>query len=291
MKIFNWVHRKFNHNVIKDGFARNVKKTESIAIDTNTKALLEQVALVDVLDGWKDGILTIGTFGFDSLKPFDQPKEYFIFESEAEEEEGENDLINNDDDFDEDNDIVVEDEEVNPLIFTTFGHNFKDIASDGDGNVEKRHDVIITLDGVPLTPFVGSSNELRFEIGSKDSDQGKKRRRTTLADLFSEDSDINYKKTTSYEVEQNVGKKQSVRTKNGLSFAKKFIPHVKEDSRPIKKLHQMMRRMLKRKIHPELEGKANKSEGQNKGSVLDLLGKKNENVESVSLLPVPDATV
>lgn len=224
-----------------DGFARNVKKTESIAIDTNTKALLEQVALVDVLDGWKDGVLTIGTFGFDPLKPFDQPKEYFIFESEEEEEEGENDSINNDDYLDEDNNIFVEDEEaeVNPLIFTTFGRKFKDIASNGDGNVEKGHDVIITLDGVPLTPFLGSSNEIRFEIGSANSDQGKKKRRTTLADLFSEDSNINYKKTSSDEVEQNEGKKQSVRTKNGLSFAKKFIPHVKEDSRPIKKLHQV----------------------------------------------------
>lgn len=214
-----------------DGFTRNVKKTESIAIDSNTKALLEQVALVDVLDGWKDGILTIGTFGFDPIKPFDQPEDSFIFESEEEEEEAENDSVNKDDDLDEDDNIIVEEEEVNPLIFTTFGHNFKDIASAAAaGHVEKG--------GVPSTPFVGSSNELRFE-GSTDSEKGNNRRRTTLADLFSEDSGINYKKTTSVEVEQNAGKKQSARTKNGLSIAKKFIPNVKEDSRPIKKIHQV----------------------------------------------------
>lgn len=214
-----------------DGFTRNVKKTESIAIDSNTKALLEQVALVDVLDGWKDGILTIGTFGFDPIKPFDQPEDSFIFESEEEEEEAENDSVNKDDDLDEDDNIIVEEEEVNPLIFTTFGHNFKDIASAAAaGHVEKG--------GVPSTPFVGSSNELRFE-GSTDSEKGNNRRRTTLADLFSEDSGINYKKTTSVEVEQNAGKKQSARTKNGLSIAKKFIPNVKGDSRPIKKIHQV----------------------------------------------------
>ncbi|KAL5795968.1 hypothetical protein ACOSQ2_000788 [Xanthoceras sorbifolium] len=301
MKIFNWVHRKFNHNLIKDGFARNVKKTESIAIDTNTKALLEQVALVDVLDGWRDGFLTIGTFGFDPLKSFDQPKEYFIFESDEEEEGegGEHDSVNNDDDDDHDqdddnnnnNNIAEDEEEVNPLLFTTFEPNFEDMATSASANIGKT-DIIITLDGVPL-----KSTELGFDIAdTTEGDQGKKRRRTTLADLFSEDSDI-YKKPNPNEFEPNsttttAGKKQSVRAKNGLSFAKKLIPHVKEDSRPIKKLNQMMRRMLKRKIHPELECKAaQKSECQNKATILELLGKKNEASESVSLLQVPVADI
>ncbi|KAJ4719161.1 NAD-dependent protein deacetylase HST1-like protein [Melia azedarach] len=289
MKIFNWVHRKFNHNILKDGFARNVKKTESIAIDTNTKALLEQVALVDVLDGWRDGILTIGTFGFDPLKPVEEQKEFFIFESE--DEEGENDSVNReDDDDDHEDDNIVEDEEVNPLIFTTFEHNFEEIAANGDGNVGKA-DVIITLDGVQITPFVGSPNELRFDIDTTDNDQGKKRRRTTLADLFYEDSDIKKKPIEDQEFEASCGKKQSsVRTKNSLSFAKKLIPHVKEDSRPIKKLHQMMRKMLKRKIHPELEGKVDNSDGENKACILELFSKKHQAGESASLLPIPDAT-
>ncbi|KAL9430382.1 hypothetical protein AB3S75_025717 [Citrus x aurantiifolia] len=283
MKIFNWVHRKFNHNILKDGFARNVKKTESIAIDTNTKALLEQVALVDVLDGWRDGILTIGTFGFDPLQADDQQKEFFICESGDEEgEEGEVlDFVNNNNDDDQVNSVNAEDEEVNPLIFTAFASN-----ADHHGNDERAdHHVIITLDaGVQITPFVASP---RFDIDATDIDQGKKRR-TTLADLFYEDSDTK-KKPNPDEFEPNVGKKQSVRTKNGLSFAKKLIPHVKEDSRPIKKLHQMMRRMLKRKIHPEIEGKA--PDGQNKASILERLGNKYHAGESVSLLQIPaDAT-
>lgn len=37
-------------------------------IEKNTKAILDQVGLVDALDNWFDGVLTIGTFGFDTLK-------------------------------------------------------------------------------------------------------------------------------------------------------------------------------------------------------------------------------
>lgn len=46
-----------------------------------------------------------------------------------------------------------------------------------------------------------------------------------------------------------------------------------------------MRRMLKRKIHPEIEGKA--PDGQNKASILERLGNKYHAGESVSLLQIP----
>ena len=50
----------------------------------------------------------------------------------------------------------------------------------------------------------------------------------------------------------------------------------------------MMRRMLKRKIHPDLEGKDNKLDGQCKPSIIDVLAsKKHEAGESVSLLQSP----
>lgn len=45
-------------------------------IEKNTRAILDQVGLVDALDNWFDGVLTIGTFGFDTLK----------FQEEAEDE-------------------------------------------------------------------------------------------------------------------------------------------------------------------------------------------------------------
>lgn len=49
----------------------------------------------------------------------------------------------------------------------------------------------------------------------------------------------------------------------------------------------MVRRMLKRKIHPEIEGKANKPDGQNKASILERLGNNYQAGESVSLLQIP----
>ncbi|XVF33111.1 hypothetical protein REPUB_Repub17cG0140200 [Reevesia pubescens] len=294
MKIFNWVQRRFHHNVLKDGLARNVKKTDSIAIDTNTKALLEQVALVDVLDGWRDGILTIGTFGFDSLKSFTEQKDYLDLESDDDEEEAEEERysVNNDNDAeevdnnDDDYDYNSSDEEVNPLMFSTFDHCLDDVESNVDHlKYGKTHNVKMTVDGV-----AGGStdHETKFDLDATEGHSGKLRRRTTLADLFSEDSDMK-KKPNLFEKESNSCKKGSVRIKNnGLSFAKKLIPQVGEDSRPIKMLHQMMKRMLKRKIHPELEGKGNKLDGQCKSSVIDVLArKKHEASESVSLLQSP----
>lgn len=53
-----------------DGVTKNEKKkrNEGISeIEKNTKAILDQVGLVDALDNWFDGVLTIGTFGFDTL--------------------------------------------------------------------------------------------------------------------------------------------------------------------------------------------------------------------------------
>ncbi|XP_022769515.1 uncharacterized protein LOC111313038 [Durio zibethinus] len=311
MKIFNWVQRRFHHNGVPnllhsrkllyyygpilsilfslihfggDGLARNVKKTDSVAIDTNTKALLQQVALVDVLDGWRDGILTIGTLGFDPLKSFSEQKDYLTLESDDAEGAEEERYSHNNDDEEDDNDDYDDnnsDEEVNPLMFSTFDHSFVDVD---DHTKYGKPDVIMMVDGV-----AGSTGHtIKFDLDITEGHSGRLRRRTTLADLFNEDSDMK-KKPSPLELESNSCTKGSLPTKNGLSFAKKLIPQVGEDSRPIKMLHQM-RRMLKRKIHPELEGKSNKLDGQSKPSVIDVLAsKKHEAGESVSLLQSPDA--
>ncbi|GMI75944.1 Tiller Angle Control 1 [Hibiscus trionum] len=208
--------------------ARNVKKTDSIAIDTNSKDLLEQVALFDVLDGWRYGVLTIGTFGFDPLKSFSQQKDHSASKSDEEEEEEER-CSNNDDD--EDNNI---DEEVNPLLF---GHTLED----NEGSTK---------------------HEIKFSPDVIMDDSGKLRKRTTLADLFYEESDMKTKPTP-HDSELNPGKKAcDFCTEKEPSFANKFIPQVGKGSRPIKVLNKMVKRMLKRKIHPELERKDNKGEGQ-----------------------------
>ncbi|MCE0481888.1 hypothetical protein HAX54_040068 [Datura stramonium] len=65
MKIFSWVHRKLNQ---KDGLInRNVKKNEVIISNENTQVPLQDDSMAHLLGGWKGGILTIGTFGFDPL--------------------------------------------------------------------------------------------------------------------------------------------------------------------------------------------------------------------------------
>ncbi|TYH06323.1 hypothetical protein ES288_A08G147500v1 [Gossypium darwinii] len=232
MKIFNWLHKRFPHNVLKDGLVRNVKKTDSIAIDTNSKALLEQVALFDLLDGWRYGVLTIGTFGFDPLKSLGELNDHLPLESNGDEEEEERFSNNNDEDDDDDNNNSYD--EVNPLVL---GHSLEDILEDS------------------------THNEIKFNLEVIEDHSEKLRRRTTLADLFYQDSDMK-NKPTHLDLELNPCEKASFPTKKGTSFAKKFIPHAGKDSRPIKMLNQMMNRMLKRKIHPELQGKGNKLEGQ-----------------------------
>ncbi|XP_039008333.1 protein TILLER ANGLE CONTROL 1-like [Hibiscus syriacus] len=276
MKIFNWVQKRFHQNVVRDGLARNVKKTDSLAIDSNTKALLEQVALSDMLDGWRDGILTIGTFGFDPLKQNDYLAPGSYKDDDDDEEEAEEELYtDNNDEEDVENDS---DEEENPLVLSAFEHSLEDVDHATYGET----DVMMMVDGVS-----GSTDpDIKFDLEVAEGHSGKLRRRTTLADLFSEDSDIK-KKPCPLELDSDSSKKPSARTKNGLSFAKKLIPQVGEDSRPIKMLHHMMRRMLKRKIHPELEGK-----GLCKATVIDAVAKKTrQSTESVSLLQSPDAAI
>lgn len=270
-QIFNWVHRRFNHNVhstpislqkglfpdpptffyvklhiflteieffggfvlwvLEDGLAANLKKVESITNDTDTQALLKHVALVDMLDGWKDGILAIGTLGFDDpLYSFSSEKECAMTDEEEGEDEEEEEVysLNNENGEVEDED--EEDEtEVNPLVFSAFGDNVpKPIP-------------IMTVDGVPLSRFVGSSHEVGIESFTTENDQRKsKGERTTLADLFSADSEVRAK-VDPEGLKVDSGKKPAPRSKNGLSFAKKLIPRVGEDSRPIKKLHQVSR--------------------------------------------------
>ncbi|PQM35445.1 uncharacterized protein Pyn_23050 [Prunus yedoensis var. nudiflora] len=86
-------------------------------------------------------------------------------------------------------------------------------------------------------------------------------------------------------------KKMNARTRSGLAFAKKLIPRVKDDSSPIKNMQRLMRRMLKRKIHPaELEVKIHKSDGQKQPSAVELISNVgNDAYESVSLLPIQGA--
>ncbi|KAG2720608.1 hypothetical protein I3760_02G043500 [Carya illinoinensis] len=280
MKIFNWVHKRFHHTVLKDGLAGNVKTTELATKNTDKQALLKQVALVEVLDGWKDGILTIGTLGFDPLKPFNQRNEYLVLQSEEEDEKNEEGQYSSDggDDTEEN----VEHEELNPLMSTTFAHSFEDFESNPDnGNFDG-------VDDVPLTPFMGSPG-LNAELNRDGEQQKKKGERITLADLFLADADVEGE--FDFGKVPNSGEKPALKTKNGLSFAKKFIPRVKEDSRPIQNLQRLMKKMLKRKIHPDFDAKMQKSDCLKPGTIGPVSNGKHGASEFVTLLPTQGATV
>ncbi|KFK37427.1 hypothetical protein AALP_AA4G255700 [Arabis alpina] len=243
MTIFNWVQKKLHRNVIKDGVTKNEKKkSEGISeIEKNTKAILDQVGLVDALDNWFDGVLTIGTFGFDTLK----------FQEEEEEE------IDDDDECESvDLDYVVIDgsivkninQELDPLIssendFYDHHHDLKEFDTDHYFNPIK------TVE----RPMVAVTVAAEMEPQKK---------RTTLAELFDQDEGDDTwlgKKPKNPNLDHVKTYKQN---KSKLStkflFAKKKTNMSKskdkeKDSRPIKKVQQMIKRMLKKKIHPDID--------------------------------------
>ncbi|XP_028779807.1 uncharacterized protein LOC114736201 [Neltuma alba] len=252
MKIFNWVHRRFHHSTCKDRFASNIAKTEPTLNDTDSQALLKQIAHGDVLDGWKDGILTIGTLGYDPLRSFNQQKEYLALESEDEpdhEGEGEHVIVDGDDDVD----YNVEHEELNPLMHNAFEHNYEDVFEPNHSTNASEHSMAMALNENFLIPTV-LSHEIT-ELSPGETDQRKKKgERITLADLFLADSDVKMKMDPA-KVLLEPNEKPSLKSKHGLSFTKKLFPLAKDNSHPVKNIQRLMKKMLKKKIHPELDVK------------------------------------
>ncbi|XP_006339752.1 uncharacterized protein [Solanum tuberosum] len=204
MKIFSWVHRKLNQ---KDGlFCGNVK-TDEVIISNDEYSML---------GGWKEGILTIGTFGFDPIK-------------------------------DQLSSVVNDEYEVSEIIAVSDPEEHNALMS---ANINGPEESPI------MANVITNNNPLAAE-----SNRDIKKERITLADLFSadlsDDDDDDKEKVQLpdlYDDLTNINKKSSKlpQVKNGVSFAKKIIPRVKQDSRRIQKL---MTRALKRKIHPDIEGK------------------------------------
>ncbi|XP_019186024.1 PREDICTED: uncharacterized protein LOC109180773 [Ipomoea nil] len=249
MKIFNWVHHKFSH---KDGIFRHpcAKKNEVMIINSNEtnadrKALLENALFGDRElfndETWEMGILAIGTMGFDQMNE----KHHLGDGEEFEDEEEDFEEYYSDNNGDSDDGITTtyeeeedeEKEELNPLMFNA---------------------AIFSCD----------DNQM-VSLGVSDSGN-KKRERITLADLFSADTnsssggqqDVILVKSSAAGDHATAKPPplpaSSLPTKTGLSFAKKIIPKLVGDRRPrrpINQLHQLMTRMLRRKIHPEMEGK------------------------------------
>lgn len=191
-----------------DGFVQDVNKAAELVtnIEMETQVLSEHVTI--------DSILTIGTFGFGPLTQLNKQNDCLEFQKEEtheeKEHEGEKEIEN---EFDE--------EEVNPLLSNSFRSGFDE------------NDVEIYELGLDSTDSEGKKGKGK-----------EKKERITLADLLvADDSDdlVKYMKGDGRVVEKDSNyKKTDVGVKKkGLSFAKKLIPGVGEDSRPIKKLHQV----------------------------------------------------
>ncbi|PIN05999.1 hypothetical protein CDL12_21459 [Handroanthus impetiginosus] len=270
MKILTWVHRMLNH---KDELAQNARKSgvtggNSGDEDIDKQFMLENNALSGVFDGWKGGILAIGTFGYDPLKDKNEEEnDEFLYKQESEKEQLsvlENDSDHQITDSEEEED---EEEEVNPLMYAAYAHDYGELLE------MKMEEKRVTLKD-------------KYEF---DEMMNPKKVRTTLAELFSADSEeMQNKKKKKKKQPINKGQiiKEKSNYKHGLSLAKKLI-NIGDDARPVHKLHRLVRRMLQRKIHPDLG--LNYKHNQINSKV--VVQKCETSCESASLLPTQDAII
>ncbi|KAL3517323.1 hypothetical protein ACH5RR_024225 [Cinchona calisaya] len=301
MKIFNWMHRRF---IPKDGLGQNyVKKDEEILIKSNYDHADTAAQMLGQFHGWDGagaGILSIGTFGLQDAFGINDHQhtklEYLEFMAgddelvtESEDDEYSDDQSHDDDDESEDDNSFGGEQdyeqEWNPLLYDKSGAPWPTDAA---------------INGLQVEYFSDEHDNNNYNISISISNNINKKERITLADLFSADDDHDHgfgtnKKPNNYcktRPQSKCFKKPTphhAMDKNGtLLFPKKLIPRVKEDSRPIQKFHGLMKRMLKRKVHPDaVEGKIKPCAAANViPSADDHFGIN----ESVSLLQSQDAT-
>ncbi|KAH0722171.1 hypothetical protein KY285_004792 [Solanum tuberosum] len=227
MKIFNWVHRKFHQ---KDGRKDidELKISNEIIGHHDTQILLQDASFAHMLDIWNGGILTIGTFGFDPLMKNVQDQQSVIdIESLEEEEELEEEEYYSVENEIQEYEIPFNDheginEELYPLIYANIG------------------DEMIYNEDIIESNNNSSTDQTNTKMMKKE--------RITLADLFSADSDHHHRKadrrSANKITESDIFTKKSnssPQVKNGLSFAKKLIPRVKDE--PIQKLQKGSQRL------------------------------------------------
>ncbi|KAG8391975.1 hypothetical protein BUALT_Bualt01G0243300 [Buddleja alternifolia] len=249
-----------------DGLAvQNARKNDVIG-DESTKND-NNSGFCNVFNDWKGGILTIGTFGYDPLIKDDQNEQNDVyFYDDQEESEKEQLAIENATDSEEEEE-EAEDGEENPLIYAAYKHDY-------DYDYEDLLEMKMEEDDRKRVS--GKHDEFEFEF------ENTKKGRTTLAELFSADSELDQvQKDGDEAINKEGGAEMMIKDKSKLSFAKKLIGE--DHARPIHKLNRLIRRMLKRKIHPDI--------GLNKHNSINskVVATKYENSESASLLPIQGA--
>ncbi|XP_057549165.1 protein TILLER ANGLE CONTROL 1-like isoform X2 [Amaranthus tricolor] len=253
MKVFNWVHPRFlNVNPCTAFLEENgTQKDESSKIENEMNVFHGHNShmIVDMLDSWKDGILSIGTIAISPL----EASKYAMLEE----------IHDDNHDYDDDHHVIDDrydldenDDQSSPLM------NVEYFSHELDKVIGANHEII--------------EEEQVYENNNCIEDEEQSRRRVTLAELFLEDSDYHHNVKVLQDDDDDddddgvkgdimMNEKQGIDmmimkpnslAKNGLFKAKKLL---KEDLHPLKKFNQLMKRMMKKKIHPDdLEGKLHK---------------------------------
>ncbi|XP_008799616.1 protein TILLER ANGLE CONTROL 1 [Phoenix dactylifera] len=251
MKIFNWMHRKLHPSMSysqvsqkKEVFGGETEKEETVRQkegDRDTEALL----LHDMLDG----ILTIGTLGHGHpchvlFSQSNSPQEESLQkEQEKEEEEEEED-----------------EEEQEVLVVAAFVVE------------ERRKPVAVFEPSIVKSPFDEEDKKMVQTVVNEEeaekvleepllkNEEKKERGRTTLAELFAADASMErgnaLKKS---QVANPATRSPSACPKTNTQHKKKGVNSPQANTTTTK-LHRLLTRMLKKKIHPELNERSTTGE-------------------------------
>ncbi|KAI9090362.1 hypothetical protein K1719_028697 [Acacia pycnantha] len=249
--------------------------------NNNNQASLKEVALADLAGGWKDGFLTIGTlgcYGPFNFKSSDSHKHYLALESDEEEAEKH---VDDDEKENKYFDSDEHDEEMmKPLLIgSKFENKFEHVVNEKP-NVAKVEALVTT----PTPTLVSDDDVVEcIDVGT-DEKEKKECERITLADLFLADSEkiIKHDEAAKALLLDDDDDKQSLKAKHGQpASAKKLISRVtnKDNPHPIKSVGKLMKKMIKKKIHPDVDVKNEKSEEQ-KLSAIEIC--ENQKIEGTS---------
>ncbi|KAL8227849.1 hypothetical protein R6Q57_015433 [Mikania cordata] len=182
--------------------------------DHDKVPLLENEAFAIECDVWKKGILAIGTFGVDLFHDF-KAKEDTLMSNQA-------------------------------LFFDN-----NDVDNDEMENLLELKASNLVIDHVEienLSPFdeVSKPNNHQEDVVMNNSAKIRNRERITLADLLRADSE----KNTFNDNENDNAETKSIKSFLISKAKKKLVKH--NSAQPIKKTKQLIRKMLRKKIHPDI---------------------------------------
>ncbi|XP_076926723.1 protein TILLER ANGLE CONTROL 1-like [Bidens hawaiensis] len=218
MKIFGWVHRQFVHK----GAKKDIDNYDQVV-------LLENEGFSGACDAWKEGILTIGTLGHDLFQDLKPKEDTFVCNQVL--------FVDDDDDHDE--------EMESPLVQKPSSNHGLDHQEDHVAKANKhQEDEVVVKDATNIM---------------------KSGKRTTLADLFRADSESDLFKNDELvndrmiKVSYHSNSSSNSNSNNDNESMKSFlITKTKKKlgkdglAQPFRKTKQLMRKILRKKIHPDI---------------------------------------